>query len=99
MTNPQAFRILRIRPILQLGGTMEGIISLQSKCAACGNESRMSTGRGLEDLDAGVKLTCLACQATDVLTFEEARMLWREQMRRDRVLALAGIVPDDLKRP
>lgn len=99
MTSPQVFRILRIRPILQLNGTMEGVASLQSKCTACGDESRMSRGCGLEDLDGGVKLTCLGCQATEVLTFEDARILWQEQMRRDRVLALAGIVPDDLKRP
>jgi len=98
MTNTQVFRILRIRPTLQLNGTMEGIASLQSKCTACGDESRMSKGCGLEDTEGGVKLTCLVCKASDVLTFEDARIHWQEQMRRDRALALAGIVPDDLKR-
>jgi hypothetical protein len=54
---------------------------------------------GPEDADGGVKLICLGCKAAEVLTFEGARLCWQEQMRRDRVLALAGIVPDDLKRP
>lgn len=99
MTNTQVFRILRIRPLLQLNGTMEGIASLQSKCTACGDESRMSKGCGIEDMDGGVILTCLGCKATYVLTFEEARLCWQEQARRDRVLALAGIVPQDLYGP
>lgn len=58
-----------------------------------------SRGWGLEDADGGVKLICLGCKAAEVLTFEGARLCWQEQMRRDRVLALAGIVPDGLKRP
>ncbi|MGG6341593.1 hypothetical protein ACQ5SB_20990 [Stenotrophomonas geniculata] len=99
MTPPTAFRILRIRPILQLNGTMEGIASLQSKCTACGDESKMSNGCGLEEADGGVRLTCLGCKATEILTLEVALGHWREQTRRDRILALAGIVPDDLKRP
>lgn len=99
MTTSRAFRILRIRPVLQLNGTMDGIASIQSKCTACGDESRMSRGCGLEDTDGGVKLTCLGCGATDVLTFEDARLCWQEQARRDRVLALAGIVPQDLYGP
>lgn len=99
MTTSRAFRILRIRPVLQLNGTMDGIASLQSRCIACGDESRMSRGCGLEVAEGGVKLTCLGCKAAEVLTFEDARLCWQEQMRRDRVLALAGIVPEDLKRP
>ncbi|MGO4717885.1 hypothetical protein AB4071_01975 [Stenotrophomonas sp. 2MCAF14_2] len=99
MTSPQVFRILRIRPILQLNGTMEGIASLQSKCTACGDESRMSKGCGLEEAEGGFKLTCLGCKATEILTLEVALGHWHEQTRRDRILALAGIVPDDLKRP
>lgn len=59
----------------------------------------MSKGCGLEEAEGGVMLTCLSCKAAEVLTFEGARLCWQEQMRRDRVLALAGIVPDDLKRP
>jgi len=31
MTTSKAFRILRIRPVLQLNGAMDGIASLQSK--------------------------------------------------------------------
>jgi len=58
----------------------------------------MSRGYGFEGAGCGIKLTCFDCAATEVLTFDEARTHWQEQMRRDRVLALAGIVPEDLTR-
>lgn len=97
MTTATSFRILRIRPLVQLGGPMERIASLQSKCLTCGDESRMSQGCGLEETPDGVKITCLACKATEMLTLEQARAYWQEQTRRDRVLALAGFLPEDLK--
>lgn len=99
MTTPTAFRILRIRPLLRLNGTIERIETLQAKCGACGDESRMSRGMGLVDVEDGVELTCPACRVTGTLTTDQAWLLWGEQMRQDRILALAGLAPDDLYRP
>ncbi|EJP76877.1 hypothetical protein A1OC_01680 [Stenotrophomonas maltophilia Ab55555] len=94
-----AFRILRIRPLLQLNGTIEQVQSLQAKCGACGDESRLAQGAGLADVRGGVELTCPRCKVTGVLTTEQAWLLWGEQMRQDRILALAGLMPNDLKLP
>ena len=96
MTPPTAFRILRIRPLLRLNGTIERVETLQAKCGACGDESRMSRGCGLSDILGGVQLTCPACSTTGILTVDQAWILWGEQMRKDRILALAGLTPDDL---
>lgn len=96
MTSPAAFRILRIRPLLRLNGTIERVETLQAKCGACGDESRMFRGCGLVDVDGGVELTCPACRVTGILSTDRAWSLWGEQMRQDRVLALAGLTPDDL---
>lgn len=46
----------------------------------------------------GVELTCPACAVTGILTVDQAWVLWGEQMRKDRILALAGLVPEDLDR-
>lgn len=53
MTPSTAFRILRIRPLLRLNGTIERVESLQAKCGSCGDESRMSRGQGLTDAVGG----------------------------------------------
>ncbi|AVO29563.1 hypothetical protein C6Y55_06270 [Stenotrophomonas maltophilia] len=98
MTPSTAFRILRIRPLLRLNGTIERVESLQAKCGSCGDESRMSRGQGLTDAVGGVELTCPACAVTGILTVDQAWVLWGEQMRKDRILALAGLVPEDLDR-
>lgn len=99
MTPSNAFRIFRIRPLLQLNGTIEQVQSLQAKCGACGDESRLAQGAGLADVRGGVELTCPRCKATGVLTTEQAWLFWGEQMRQDRVLALARLTSDDLKSP
>lgn len=99
MTPPTAFRILRIRPLLHLNGTIEKVQSLQAKCGACGDESRMALGAGLAAVEGGVELTCPKCKVTGILTTEQAWFLWGEQMRQDRILALAGLTPEDLDRP
>lgn len=96
MTPSTAFRVLRIRPLLRLNGTIERVETLHAKCGACGDESRMSRGYGLADVEGGVELTCPACRATGILTGDQAWILWGEQMRKDRILALAGLTPDDL---
>lgn len=95
MTPSTAFRVLRIRPLLRLNGMIERVDTLQVKCGACGDESRMSRGCGLTDIQGGVQLTCPACNTTGTLTVDQAWVLWGEQMRRDRILALAGVTPDD----
>ena len=97
MTPLTAFRILRIRPLLRLNGTIEQVEALHSKCGSCGDESRMSRGCGLADVEGGVQLTCPACRATGILSVDQAWILWAEQMRQDRILALAGLTPEDLK--
>lgn len=99
MASPAAFRILRIRPLLRLNGTIERVETLQAKCGACGAESRMFRGCGLADVDGGVELTCPACRVTGILSTDLAWSLWGEQMRQDRVLALTGLTgltPHDL---
>ena len=98
MTPPTAFRIFRIRPLLHLNGTLERGESLQIKCGSCGDESRISRGSGLADVGGGVELTCPACKVTGILTTNEAWILWGEQLRKDRILALAGLTPEDLDR-
>lgn len=99
MTPSNAFRVLRIRPLLHLNGTIERVESLQVKCGSCRDESRMSRGCGLADVAGGVELTCPACKVTGILTINQAWILWGEQMRQDRILALAGLTPEDLDRP
>lgn len=96
MTYLTAFRILRIRPLLRLNGTIERVEMLQAKCGACGDESRMFRGCGLADGEGGVELTCPACKVTETLSTERAWNLWGKQMKRDRILALAGLTPEDL---
>jgi len=97
MTPLTAFRILRIRPLLRLNGTIEQVETLHAKCGSCGDESRMCRGHGLAEVEGGVELTCPACQVTGILTVDQAWILWAEQMRQDRILALAGLTPEDLK--
>lgn len=99
MTPSTAFRIIRIRPLLRLNGTIEQVQSLQAKCGACGDESRMAQGAGLAAVKGGVELTCPNCKVTGILTTEQAWFLWGEQMKQDRILALAGLTPEDLERP
>lgn len=99
MTTPVAFRILRIRPLLRLDATIERLDSVQAKCKSCGDESRMSHGCGLTDVHGGVQLRCPACGSIDVLTAADAWGHWVEQIRHDRILALAGLLPEDLDRP
>lgn len=99
MTPPTAFRILRIRPLLRLNGTIERVETLHAKCGSCGEESRMSHGMGLADVEGGVELTCPGCSARGTLTVDQVWILWGDQMRRDRILALAGLTPEDLDRP
>lgn len=98
MTPSTAFRVLRIRPLLRLNGMIERVETLQVKCGACGDESRRSRGYGLADVEGGVELTCPGCGVTGILTGDQAWILWAEQMRQDRILALAGVEPDDLNR-
>lgn len=98
MTPPIAFQILRIRPSLYLNGTIERVESLQVKCGACGGESHMSRGYGLAEVVGGVELTCPACNVAGILTTNEAWILWGEQLKKDRILALAGLTPEDLDR-
>lgn len=98
MTPQTAFRIFRIRPLLHLNGTIERVESLQVKCGSCGDESRISRGCGLADVAGGVELTCPACKVTDILTNNQAWILWGEQLKKDRILALAGLTPEDLDR-
>lgn len=59
----------------------------------------MSRGMGLADVEEGVELTCPACKVTGKLTIDQAWILWGEQMRKERILALAGLAPSDLYRP
>lgn len=85
--------------MLQQNGSMAGVESIFCKCAACGDESRLSRGRGLQETDEGVLLTCLACSARGVIPTAKIWADWGEQLRRDRIVALAGMTPEDLNGP
>ncbi|MNM46901.1 hypothetical protein D3C81_578580 [compost metagenome] len=85
--------------MLQQNGSMAGVEAIFCKCAACGDESRLSRGRGLQETDEGVLLTCLACSARGVIPTAKIWADWGEQLRRDRIVALAGMTPEDLNGP
>ena len=87
MTPPSAFRILRIRPLLRLDGTIDRVEALHCKCPHCGDEARYS------------ELTCPACGTTGRFSNAQLFAAWVQQVRRDRVLALAGIDPEKLYGP
>ncbi len=99
MNPPSAFRVLRIRPLLHPNGTVERVEALHCTCTTCGNEARYSEPGGLRQVGPDIELTCPACANTGMLT--EARLFaaWVQQVRRDRVLALAGLDPEKLYGP
>lgn len=99
MNTARPFTVFKIRALLRQNGSMVGVDAMYCKCGACGDEARLSRGHGLQETDEGVLLTCPACNATDLIPTTKIWADWAEQLRRDRTLALAGIVPDDLKRP
>lgn len=99
MTTTSSFRIFRIRAVLRQNGSMDGVEAMFCKCEACGDQSRLSKGHGLQDVEEGVQLTCPACNATGVVPTAKIWAQWAEQLRRDRVLALAGIGSADLDSP
>ncbi len=99
MSPPPAFRVLRIRPLLRLNGTIERVDALHCKCPNCGDEARYSEPGGLKHVGPDFELTCPACRTLGTLTEAEVLALWVQQVRRDRVLALAGIDPEQLYGP
>lgn len=66
--------------------------------ARVGTNRVCRVAKALPMLWGGVELTCPACAVTGILTVDQAWVLWGEQMRKDRILALAGLVPEDLDR-
>ena len=94
-----AFRILRIRPLLRLNGTIDRLEALHCKCLQCGDEARYSEPGGLRHVESGIELTCPACGTTGAFTNAQLFATWVQQVRRDRVLALAGIDPETLYGP
>jgi len=99
MTPPSAFRILRIRPLLRLDGTIDRVEALHCKCTHCGDEARYSEPGGLRHVGSEIELTCPACGTTGRFTNAQLFAAWVQQVRRDRVLALAGIDPEKLYGP
>lgn len=99
MTTSSSFKILRIRALLRLNGSLDGVEAILCKCGACAKESRLSRGHGLQDVPAGIQLTCPDCHASAEVLGSSIWMEWAEQLRRDRVLIAAGINPDDLYGP
>lgn len=99
MTPSSAFRILRIRPLLRLNGTIDRVEALQCKCLHCADEARYSEPGGLGHVESGIELTCPACGTTGMFTNAELLAAWIQQVRRDRVLALAGIDAETLYMP
>ncbi len=99
MTLSSAFRILRIRPLLRLNGTIDRVEALYCKCLHCGEEARYSEPGGLRHVETGIELTCPACGTSGTFTHAQLFATWVEQVRRDRVLALAGIDPEKLYGP
>ncbi|HGK7302382.1 TPA: hypothetical protein ACJ509_000207 [Stenotrophomonas maltophilia] len=99
MTSPSAFRILRIRPLLRLNGTIDRVEALHCKCLHCADEARYSEPGGLRQVESGIELTCPACSTTGAFTNAQLFAAWVQQVRRDRVLALAGIDPEKLYGP
>jgi hypothetical protein len=85
--------------VLRQNGSVEGVEAMHCKCGACGDESRLSRGHGLQETDEGVLLTCPACSATGLIPTTKIWADWAEQLRRDRTLALAGITQEDLNGP
>jgi len=99
MTPSPAFRILRIRPLLRLNGTIHRVEALHCKCLRCGREARYSEPGGLRHAESGIELTCRACNNFGIFTNAQLLAAWVQQVRRDRVLALAGIDPEKLYGP
>ncbi|AWH53242.1 hypothetical protein C1924_08645 [Stenotrophomonas sp. ESTM1D_MKCIP4_1] len=99
MNAPSAFRVLRIRPLLRPNGTVERVEALHCACASCGSERRYSEPGGLRQVGPDIELICPDCGSTGMLS--EARMFaaWVQQVRRDRVLVLAGLDPEALYGP
>lgn len=96
MSTSEAFKVLRIRAVLRQNGSLHGIEALLCRCETCGYESRPSKGQGLLDLPAGLQIRCLACGATGDIKTDVIWKLWAEQLRRDRILTMSGIDPEDL---
>jgi len=99
MTPSSAFRILRIRPLLRIDGTVDRVEALNCKCPNCGDEARYSAPGGMRQMGPDVQLTCPACGNTGMFTNAQLFAAWVQQVRRDRVLALAGIDPEKLYGP
>ncbi|WP_295521378.1 hypothetical protein [uncultured Stenotrophomonas sp.] len=99
MNLPSAFRVLRIRPLLRLNGTVERVEVLHGACANCGHEARYSQPGGLRQVGLDIELTCAHCGNTGTLTEARIFAAWVQQVRRDRVLVLAGIDPEALYGP
>ena len=99
MTPPSAFRILRIHPLLRLDGTIDRVEALHCKCLQCADEARYSEPGGLRHVQSDTELTCPACGTTGRFSNAQLFAAWVQQVRRDRVLALAGIDPEKLYGP
>lgn len=61
------------------------------RCSACTCETHSSTGQGLEVVAEGLRLACSGCGAISEISPSKIHAHWSDQVRRDRVLALAGI--------
>ncbi|HYQ24232.1 hypothetical protein [Stenotrophomonas sp.] len=99
MTTPTSFRILRISALLRINGSLKNVEAVICNCQACGNESRLSAGVGLEEVPSGVQLTCPICRTSAEVPTAQFTAQWAEQLRRDRILTRAGIDPSDLYGP
>ncbi|AWH29004.1 hypothetical protein C1930_09080 [Stenotrophomonas sp. SAU14A_NAIMI4_8] len=60
---------------------------------------RLSEGHGFARGATGIDLICPACGAMGVVPMDVLREKWAEQVRRDRLLWMTGIDPDDPYRP
>jgi len=93
------FQILRIRPLLRLDGTVDRVEVLHCKCHTCGTDSRYSEPGGFRHVESDIELTCPTCSATGMFTNAQLFATWVEQVRRDRMLVLAGIDAEKLYGP
>jgi len=99
MTTSISLRILRIRALLRINGSLKSVETVICSCQLCGRECRLSAGRGLEEVATGVQLTCPTCHNSADVPTAQFSAQWEEQLRRDRILIRAGINPDDLYGP
>ena len=99
MSTQSPFRILRIRSTLHANGSFDEIEAIFCQCAACDHVARVSKDQGMAQAPDSIVLTCPACRATAELPISGLREKWAEQVRRDRLLWVAGIDPDDLYGP